>query len=127
MDVNEGSLQVIDKEAMILENWPIVLLYGTYLPVALYFVVLDEKIVVGRDGNSLGQKARKSLRAQCGEEGVGRKKSGPITTCTKRSPGVWHGGGLKSDCVGGRGLGCGGHGGGAGVYGRAKERGGRRR
>ena len=34
MGVNEGSLQVIDKEVM-LENEPVALLYGTYLPVAL--------------------------------------------------------------------------------------------
>ena len=34
MGVNDGSLQVIDIEA-ILENRPMVVLYGTYLPVAL--------------------------------------------------------------------------------------------
>ena len=40
MGVNEGSLQVIDIE-VILENWPIALLYGTYLPVVarVVFVV----------------------------------------------------------------------------------------
>ena len=40
MVVNEGSLQVIDRE-VIMENWPIiVLLYGTYLPVALVVFVI---------------------------------------------------------------------------------------
>ena len=41
MGVNEGSLQVIDI-AVILENLPtgIVLLYGTYLPVALVVFVI---------------------------------------------------------------------------------------
>ena len=39
MGVNEGSLQVIDKEVM-LENEPVALLYGTYLPVALVVFVI---------------------------------------------------------------------------------------
>ena len=39
MDFNEGSLQVIDIE-VVLENRPILLLYGTYLPVAhVVFVI----------------------------------------------------------------------------------------
>ena len=39
MGVNEASLQVIDIEG-ILEKLPIVLLYGTYLPVALVVFVI---------------------------------------------------------------------------------------
>ena len=39
MDANEGSLQVIDIE-VIVENQPTVLLYGTYLPVALVVFVI---------------------------------------------------------------------------------------
>ena len=39
MGVNEGSLQVIYIE-VILENLPIVLLHGTYLPVALVVFVI---------------------------------------------------------------------------------------
>ena len=39
MGVNKESLQVIYIE-VILENWPIVLLYGTYLPVALVVFVI---------------------------------------------------------------------------------------
>ena len=38
MGVNEGSLQVIDIE-VILENGPLVLLFGTYLPVRSVFVI----------------------------------------------------------------------------------------
>ena len=40
MGVNEGSLQVINIE-VIVENLPIVLLYGTYLPVALVVFVFQ--------------------------------------------------------------------------------------
>ena len=39
MSVDEGSLQVLNIEA-IMENCPIVLLYGTYLPVALVVFVI---------------------------------------------------------------------------------------
>ena len=45
---------------------------------------------------------------------------------TERSPGVRHNGGLESDGVGGRDLVRDGHGGGAEVYGRKKEKRGRR-
>ena len=38
MGVDEGSLQVIDVEAM--ENCPLVFLYGTYLPVAIMVFVI---------------------------------------------------------------------------------------
>ena len=39
MGANEGGLQVKDVE-VILESWPMVLLYGTYLPVALAVFVI---------------------------------------------------------------------------------------
>ena len=39
MGVDEGNLQVIDVE-VIMENCPIGLLYGTYLPVALMVFVI---------------------------------------------------------------------------------------
>ena len=39
MGVNKGSLQVIDME-VIMENWPIVLLCGTCLPVVVALVVV---------------------------------------------------------------------------------------
>ena len=45
MGINEGSLQVIDIE-LILENWPIVLLYGTYLPVALVVLFVVHTVCV---------------------------------------------------------------------------------
>ena len=38
MDVNEGSLQVIDRE-VILENVSVVLLYSAYLPVVALVLV----------------------------------------------------------------------------------------
>ena len=42
----------------------------------------------------------------------------------ERRPGVWHGGGLESDGVGGRGVGCDGYGGGwPEVCGRMEKRG----
>ena len=40
MGVNEGSLQVIEYIEVIMEIWPIVLLYGTYLPVALVVFII---------------------------------------------------------------------------------------
>ena len=43
MGVNEGSLQVIGIE-VIMENRPIVLLYGTYLPVTLLVVFVIHTI-----------------------------------------------------------------------------------
>ena len=39
MGVDEGSLQVMNIK-VIMENCPIVLLYGTYLPVALVVFVI---------------------------------------------------------------------------------------
>ena len=43
MGVNEGSLQVIDIE-VIMENWSIVLLYGTCLPVVALVVFVIHTI-----------------------------------------------------------------------------------
>ena len=51
MGVDEGSLQVIDIE-VVMENQPIVILYGTYLPVALvvlYFTLYLTFVTLVRD------------------------------------------------------------------------------
>ena len=36
-----------------------------------------------------------TLRVQCGEDGVGRRKLDQLRT--ERHPGIWHNGGLESD------------------------------
>ena len=62
---------------------------------------------------------------QCGEDGVGRRKSGSIAYNRATFGPLAQRRGLESDGVGGRGVGGGGHGGWAEVYGRVEERRGR--
>ena len=48
-------------------------------------------------GGCQSESCSETLRAQCGEDGVGRRKSG--STVYRATSGVWHNGGLESDGV----------------------------